>query len=183
MNEDNNEFSQEELRHALLKHGIHIVMQDTACILPVLVFAWWRGNIFYGVIYVTTYAFLRIHSGGWHAPTPIGCILLYISQYMIVDMCINTGWFLSKLFILLLCSKYLYDQMPFQHQYQPLIKKELQKNKKTARVLVLIYLISYVISYSFLPKLANCFFFVLAYTALLGMCQRHSIYNLRNEES
>jgi accessory gene regulator B len=174
--------SQQELDHALLIHGIHILCQDTACILPVLLFACLRGHVFYAVSYIILYALLRVHSGGYHASSHLGCVLLYFVQYLLADFCLEIDLPWTQTLLVLLALWYLFQNVPFLHRLQPLNREEYRKNWKISLVLLSIYCLLYMIASFADLSFANLLFFIIIYTAVLGFMQKHSRNALGNEE-
>lgn len=173
---------QQELDHALLIHGIRILCQDTACILPVLLFSRLRGHIFYAVSYIILYALLRVHSGEYHVSSHIGCVLLYFVQYLIADLCLEIDLPWTQTLLVLLALWYLFQNVPFLHRKQPLNKEEYRKNWKISLVLLSIYCLFYLIASFADLSFANLLFFIIIYTAVLGFMQKHSCNALGNEE-
>ena len=152
----------------LFHHGVRIVLQDGSEILTVLLLSLFLHQGRAAVLYTSTFAILRIHTGGLHAGTPAGCFIGYLAMYLAV-----TGYSLLPLnpsvcfFLSLISTLIILRNAPAEHILNPLTVQEYQYNRKCVRILIPLYLLTESVLISCGSMLYRTMSAVLILTALL----------------
>ncbi len=168
---------------AFAEQGIRILIQDFLCFLTVFIFAFCFGCVPLAVQFIILHSVLRVNTGGWHADTRTGCIVLYLSEFIVCYLLrkVHIPWVIDL--PLVLCTAYIFILSPFQHVYNPLSVYDQSRRRYITRIICIIYLLLYELSKYFTSELSVCIYCVICFISLLAWVQRNSKWYLPNGEN
>lgn len=165
--------------YVLFQHGIQIILFDTIGFLGVIVQSSYFQNIIIGFTYIAVFSQLRVHSGGYHSKTKLGCLISYNLLYFLFCLLINSFIFNKYLNILLtiLCSYYIIRHAPVEHIFAPLNPINKYRNKDIVLYSLCFFLILYIIFIGFNINLYKPISISIIYTSLLmGLLKKSKYY-------
>lgn len=134
------------------------------------------GKWIESITFIIVFATLRRCTGGYHANTRFGCMLMTIIIYMVVlliqqirvsTFTIQIVFILFLLFYLLVFIVYA----PIEHRNKPLTDKQRKSYKKQGSGLSILYLFVAVLMYEVWLPITYTIVFTMAMTALLMIIQ------------
>lgn len=155
----------------IYEYGLEILISSTITSLSVLFFSIIIRSWEYGVLYLMLTIPLRIHGGGYHAPTRKACfilsnaifILLLALNQLLTSLAIPISCWLLILFASFLS---IYCNTPITNRKHPLNEKRLKNNEKAIRLFASIDLILFILLLKLFPASALLHFLILSYTSL-----------------
>ena len=164
-----------DLENQLLRHGVDIFLCDGTDFLSAILISFFLHNTIQTITYIITFALLRRNAGGWHAKTPILCLVIYLIHYFLAVMFIEHVS-LKPIFYVLsfgVSALYVYLNAPVQHPNQPLCDEEKERAKKAVLRLLVVYLVLALLSFIFNTVLFKILIIVTVYCAIAMILLAH----------
>lgn len=122
----------------LVAHGLDVFINDTRNYLIVLLLSLFLDDITNALYFIISSSILRIHCGGYHAPTKAKCCLTFVCIYLLFlffmysDMEKNIIFIVSSVALI-----YIISNAPVEHIRNKLSEKEIKRNKAAAIIISL----------------------------------------------
>lgn len=135
----------------LLRFGLESIICDYTDFLSVLVISMFLKDVANTLSYIILLAILRSRSGGFHAKTKHGCLILYVMIYMMYYLIrisllpIPIYWFLF-----ILGAMYTLIFVPVEHIHMPLAS--IERSKSRQRIFVYIVCLTICSIYAHMHK-------------------------------
>lgn len=117
----------------LVSHGLNVFVNDTRNYLIVLLLSLFLDNIINALYFIISFSILRIHCGGYHAPTKARCCLTFVCIYLLLLLFITADVSETITFIFsMIAMIYIIFNAPVEHIRNKLSEKEINHNKRLA---------------------------------------------------
>lgn len=138
-------------KKAIYNYGFQLSLSTAASVCSIIILGALFGNIISAFLFLGIFFFLRLFTGGYHAPTYARCFLLTNTVYLAVYG-VSQGLMYFRLFfclpVIALASCVLIILFaPIQNKNHPLSKTTYARNKKTAIGLVIVETILLLVFY------------------------------------
>lgn len=128
-------------------YGFELIFTTLLSAVGILCLALLWGMLTSGVIFIFVFFIMRTFSGGYHAETHIGCLVITNAAFLCSDM-LGVALVILPVFIrvliLALASGWILHYAPVIHPNQPLNERKYKKNRKHCRLCL--YLIIFIIA-------------------------------------
>ena len=138
-------------KKAIHEYGIQLSLSTLASMCSIVLLGLLLKNPASAFIFLGVFFFLRLFSGGYHAPTYARCFLLTNSVYLAV---VGTSYWIVRfqlyhlLPVIVVASCVVVMVLsPIRHKHHPLPEKTYRKNRKIAVVLVAVECLLFLILY------------------------------------
>ena len=159
----------------LATHGLDVFINDTRNYLIVLLLSLFLDNITNALYFIISFSILRIHCGGYHAPTKIKCSLIFICIYcLFLFYKHSTVKKIISFIISLLAFIYIVVNAPMEHIRNKLSESETKRNKRKS---IIISAMLFVIGFLALLKgthVYKMFYYSLISNTVLMIMLKHS---------
>lgn len=130
----------------LATHGLDIIINDVRNYLIVLLLSIFFDSVIITVHFIFSFSLLRIHCGGYHAPTKAKCCLTFVCIYLLFLLFIFSDIEKSIIFVVSSAALiYIIFNAPMEHIRNKLSEKEIKRNKTAAIIIALaLFIIGFV---------------------------------------
>lgn len=163
---------------AIFLHGINIIFYDGLGFLSVLILAFLFNKLLIGILYIIIFSSLRIHAGGFHASTKLGCFALYNLLFISFILTLNSPLLnpIINIPLTMIATLIIFKYAPVEHIYAPLTIIEKYRNKDKIRFSLLFLLILYIISLGIDLEYYKVISITLIYASMLMILHMNSKY-------
>ena len=157
-----------EEKRPVFVYGFELSLSTLSSILSIILLSIIFKNVYFSLLFLYIFFFLRLFSGGYHAPTYSRCFILTNAIFVFVYLLSEViRWYKPLLipFAILSCIS-IFLLSPIRSTKHPLSERLYAQNKKTARIIVSIDFLLFLILYiTGMPTryLATC-------TVIIGSC-------------
>ena len=132
-----------EEKRPVFVYGFELSLSTLSSILSIILLSIIFKNVYSSLLFLYIFFFLRLFSGGYHAPTYSRCFILtnaiFVFVYLLSEVLLIPFAILSCISIFLLS--------PIRSTKHPLSERLYAQNKKTARIIVSIDFLLFLILY------------------------------------
>lgn len=162
---------QEEDRE-IYQYGYETLLYSIGQTFVLLLLGGMLGKWIESVVFIIVFATLRRCTGGYHANTRFGCMLMTVIAYMTVLLLQEIPVRISTvqvifLFFLLFYLLVFITYAPVEHENKPLTDRQRKRYKKQGSGLSILYLFVAVLTFKELSPIAFTIILTMAMTALL----------------
>ncbi|MEF9992722.1 MAG: accessory gene regulator B family protein [Romboutsia sp.] len=133
-------------------YGLEIVLSSFINLILVLFIGMILGKFIHTLVFVGCYCSIRQYSGGYHASTHGKCIATFICMYLFTVFIVGEidSVYLKSVVILIGILNWIsiYLLVPVEHANNPLSDFEKSRNKKIAKIIVTVVLVTILIGLS-----------------------------------
>ena len=117
----------------LASHGLDILLNDVRNYIIVIILSLFLDNIINAICFIISFSILRVHCGGYHAPTKARCCLTFVCIYLLFLLFITADISKTITFIIsMIAMIYIIFNAPVEHIRNKLSEKEIKHNKRLA---------------------------------------------------
>lgn len=119
-------------RKELYKAGIELVLNEILTFSLVLILAGLLSSFICGIIFLVTFCFTRVYSGGYHARTTFVCrtsMLLTFTLALGISYCMRGSTIVTNLVILIVSGVILFPIIPVKHPNKELSDTQKKEGK------------------------------------------------------
>lgn len=138
-----------EEKRPVFVYGFELSLSTLSSILSIILLSIIFKNVYSSLLFLYTFFFLRLFSGGYHAPTYSKCFILTNAIFAFVYLLSEViQWYKPLLipFAILSCIS-IFLLSPIRSTKHPLSERLYAQNKKTARIIVSIDFLLFLILY------------------------------------
>lgn len=135
-------------RRPIYQYGFELIISTLCSFCSILLLSILLGDVFSAILFLGIFFFLRLCSGGYHAPTYARCFILtnavYLSVYFVSRFFLAYQWGIPAVVITVLSGIVIFVFAPIRNKKHPISEGRLYKNKRIARVLVTLEMLTLV---------------------------------------
>lgn len=127
-----------EEKRPVFVYGFELSLSTLSSILSIILLSIIFKNVYFSLLFLYIFFFLRLFSGGYHAPTYSRCFILTNAIFVFVYLLSEViRWYKPLLipFAILSCIS-IFLLSPIRSTKHPLSERLYAQNKKTARIIV-----------------------------------------------
>ena len=123
----------------LVAHGLDIFINDVRNYLIIILLSVFFDSIINAIYFIVSFSVLRIHCGGYHAPTKAKCCLTFTCIYLLFLLFTSAAVHGIILFIIsMIAASYIIANAPMEHIHNRLSEKEIKRNKTTSAIVSIV---------------------------------------------
>ena len=123
----------------LAAHGLDVIVNDVRNYLIILLLSMFLDSIINAVHFIISFSVLRIHCGGYHAPTKAKCCLTFTCIYLLFLLFKSADLEKTLLFFIsMIAMYYVITNAPVEHIRNKLSEKEIKHNKTAATIISMV---------------------------------------------
>lgn len=122
------------------EYGIWVLVADICDFVPVLLISIYFHNLGYAILYIVIFSLLRQFTGGYHANTLLGCVILYSLTFLLYSVFFQLMMENIKLMIIvsIIISLSSLLIVPVVHMNHKLSEEEITNNKQSSVISIVI---------------------------------------------
>ena len=132
----------------LIVFGLEVIVTTTITILSVLIISLILFNdIMFSIFFILPFILIRKYSGGYHAKTYMGCLILTNIMFVIstISSLNSNNQIILNIILMIVSGIYIYFRSPIINKENPLSDKDIKKNRRYCRASIIFLMCCYLL--------------------------------------